>query len=135
MALILNEEQQLLSDSAKEFFTKKMPVSQLRELRDSEAEKGYSEPLWQEMIALGWGGIAISEECGGLGFGYQGLGVVLEESGRTLARVAAIFNLRVRRQCNCLGGQRTAKNRVATAYRNGGFIASISPGGKCHSRP
>jgi len=85
MALVLNEEQQLLSDSAKEFFTKKMPISQLRELRDSDAEIGYSASHWQEMIALGWGGIAISEQHGGLGFGYQGLGVVLEESGRTLA--------------------------------------------------
>ncbi|MBL4866090.1 MAG: acyl-CoA/acyl-ACP dehydrogenase, partial [Pseudomonadales bacterium] len=85
MALTLNEEQQLLSDSAKDFFTKRMPVSLLRELRDNEDELGYSEPHWKEMMELGWGGIVVKEEYGGLDFGYQGLGVVLEEAGRTLA--------------------------------------------------
>ncbi|MBV1882850.1 MAG: acyl-CoA/acyl-ACP dehydrogenase [Pseudomonadales bacterium] len=85
MALTLNEEQQLLSDSAKDFFSKSMPVSLLRELRDNDNELGYSESHWKEMIELGWGGIVVPEAFGGLDFGYQGLGVVLEEAGRTLA--------------------------------------------------
>ncbi|MDZ7685967.1 MAG: acyl-CoA dehydrogenase family protein [Gammaproteobacteria bacterium] len=36
------------------------------------------------MVELGWAGIVIPEDFGGLGFGYMGLGVVMEECGRTL---------------------------------------------------
>ena len=37
------------------------------------------------MVELGWAGIPWPEEHGGLAFGYKGLGVVTEETGRTLA--------------------------------------------------
>ena len=36
------------------------------------------------MVDLGWAGITIPEDFGGLGFGYLGMGVVMEECGRTL---------------------------------------------------
>ena len=85
MPLNYSEEQGLLRDSAKDFFTTTLPVSNLRELRDQKNETGYSTGAWQEMIALGWGGITIPEEFGGLGFGYKGLGVILEQAGKTLA--------------------------------------------------
>ena len=85
MSLNYSEEQGLLRDSAKDFFTTTLPVSNLRELRDQKNEAGYSIDAWQEMIALGWGGITIPEEFDGLDFGYKGLGVILEQAGRTLA--------------------------------------------------
>ena len=34
---------------------------------------------------MGWAGIAIAEEFGGLGYGYTGLGLVLEQAGRNLS--------------------------------------------------
>lgn len=37
------------------------------------------------MVELGWAGITIPEDFGGLGFGHMGMGVVMEECGRTLA--------------------------------------------------
>lgn len=85
MPLNYSEEQSLLRDSAKDFFTTMLPVSNLRELRDQKNETGYSREAWQAMIELGWGGITIPEEFGGLAFGYKGLGVIMEEAGRTLA--------------------------------------------------
>jgi len=36
------------------------------------------------MAAMGWAGVIVPEEFGGAGLGYVGLGVVLEETGRTL---------------------------------------------------
>ena len=85
MPLILNEDQTLLKDSAKDFFTKSMPVKQLRQIRDDEVAVGYSTDSWKEIVDLGWSGITVEEEFGGLEFGYLGLGVILEEGGRTLA--------------------------------------------------
>ena len=43
MALLLNEEQQYLKDTAKDFVQKKAPINHFRELRDSKDETGYSK--------------------------------------------------------------------------------------------
>jgi len=85
MALVLNEEQRMLKDSAKEFFNGNSPVSALRRLRDEKSEKGYDPLVWSQMIDMGWAGLVLSEEYGGLDFGYTGLGQILIESGKTLA--------------------------------------------------
>ncbi|MCB1630544.1 MAG: acyl-CoA/acyl-ACP dehydrogenase [Pseudomonadales bacterium] len=84
MPMVLNEEQRHLRDTAREFLQEKAPVAALRELRDDDDSLGYSQALWAEMAAMGWSGIIIPEEFGGLEFGFAGLGVVLQETGRTL---------------------------------------------------
>ena len=84
MAMILNEEQTMLKDSAKDFCTNNTPIGQLRKLRDESSADGFDRDSWKGMVDLGWAAIPWSEEHGGLAFGYKGLGVVTEESGRTL---------------------------------------------------
>jgi alkylation response protein AidB-like acyl-CoA dehydrogenase len=83
MALVLSEEQQMLRDSAKTFVQEVSPVGALRLLRDGGEE--WSPELWSGMAEMGWTGIAVAEEFGGLEFGYVGAGLVIEECGRTLA--------------------------------------------------
>jgi alkylation response protein AidB-like acyl-CoA dehydrogenase len=85
MALVLNEEQVMLKDSAAGFLTEKATVAHLRALRDSQSDRGFSDDVWSEMVQMGWAGIAIPEEYGGLGYGYTGLGLVLEQVGRNLS--------------------------------------------------
>ncbi len=84
MALVLNQDEQLLKDSAQSFCLHSAPISVLRKLRDSKDETGFDRNLWKQMVELGWAGMAIDENYGGFGFGYSGLGIVLEESGRSL---------------------------------------------------
>ena len=84
MALLFNEEQQYLKDTAKDFVQKNAPINHFRELRDSKDETGYSKELWKQMAELGWAGILISEEYGGSDFGMVGMGGILEETGRCL---------------------------------------------------
>ena len=84
MALVLNEEQLMLKDSARDFLQGRAPVSHLRALRDSDKKEGVSRELWSEMAEMGWPAILVPEQHGGLGYGYTGIGIVLEETGRTL---------------------------------------------------
>ena len=84
MALLLNEEQQYLKDTAKDFVQKNAPINHFRELRDSKDETGYSKELWKQMAELGWAGVLISEEYRGSDFGMVGMGGILEETGRCL---------------------------------------------------
>jgi len=85
MALVLTEEQTMLRDMAKQFFTEQVPVTNLRQLRDDEDENGYDKDVWKQIVELGFAGILIPEEQGGTGFGPIGLGIVMQEAGRTLA--------------------------------------------------
>jgi len=84
MALILNEEQLMLKDAARDFLSERAPVSHLRALRDGDSEEGFSRDLWSEMSEMGWAAILVPEEYGGLAYGFTGMGIVLEECGRTL---------------------------------------------------
>lgn len=84
MPLVLNEEQKMLKDAAKDFCSNRTPITQLRRLRDDRDETGFDRDIWRQMVEMGWAGIIIPEEFGGLGFGHMGMGVVMEESGRTL---------------------------------------------------
>lgn len=84
MPLILNEEQEMLQESARGFLTEKAPVAALRKLRDEKSEEGFSRALWKEMAEMGWAGILVDEAHGGSGFGFVGAGVLAEEMGRTL---------------------------------------------------
>jgi alkylation response protein AidB-like acyl-CoA dehydrogenase len=85
MALVLNEEQVMLKESAAGFLAEKATVAHLRRLRDGASAQGFDGDVWREMAAMGWAGIAIPEEFGGLGYGYTGLGLVLEQIGRNLS--------------------------------------------------
>ena len=85
MSFLLNEEQGLLRDSARDFLSEQSPVSRQRELRDSAAPLGYAPELWAQAVELGWTAAVLPEAAGGLAVGYAGLGAIFEAMGRHLA--------------------------------------------------
>ncbi len=119
MALVLNEEQLMLKESAKDFLQQRAPVSHLRELRDSASERGYSTELWTEMAEMGWTAILVPEQYGGLEYGYSGLGIVLEETGRTLTPNPLLST--------CLMGV-TALTRGGSAEQCGKYLPEVAAG-------
>ncbi|MFP6815129.1 MAG: acyl-CoA dehydrogenase [Pseudomonadales bacterium] len=85
MSLVLNEEQELLQDSARDFVTNSCPIDWLRKVRGEADSIGYDADVWRQMVELGWTAIPFAEDVGGLGLGYAEVGVVLEELGKRLA--------------------------------------------------
>ncbi|MBB4155255.1 alkylation response protein AidB-like acyl-CoA dehydrogenase [Sphingomonas jinjuensis] len=85
MPLYLNDEQTMLRDTAKDFVADAAPVSHLRDLRDADDPTGFSRDLWKQFGEMGFTGILIGEDQGGLGLGHVEAGVVLEEIGRNLS--------------------------------------------------
>jgi alkylation response protein AidB-like acyl-CoA dehydrogenase len=85
MPLYLNDEQTMLRDTAKDFVSENAPVSHMRALRDAKDETGFSRDLWKQFADMGFTGILIGEDQGGLGLGHVEAGVVLEEIGRNLS--------------------------------------------------
>ena len=62
---VLNEEQTMLRDAAKDWARESSPVAELRRLRDAGAGKGFDPAKWAEMGQMGWAGVVIPEEYGG----------------------------------------------------------------------
>jgi len=84
MKLILNEEEQFLRDTAKNFAKERSPITHFRALRDNNDPILWDKDLWSEMSKLGWPGIMIPEKYGGSNFGISGICVVLQECAKTL---------------------------------------------------
>jgi len=84
-SLVLNDDQWIFRDAVKRFAAERTPVSQMRKLRDSNDPVGFSRDVWKEMAGMGWAGVLVPEEFGGVGFGYLGAGLIAEEIGRNLS--------------------------------------------------
>jgi alkylation response protein AidB-like acyl-CoA dehydrogenase len=82
--MYLNDEQDMLVDSARGFLRDAAPVSHMRALRDSHDPAGYAPSLWKQFADMGFTGILVDEADGGLGLGHVEAGILLEEIGRNL---------------------------------------------------
>jgi alkylation response protein AidB-like acyl-CoA dehydrogenase len=85
MAMVLNEDQSMLRDSARDFMASEAPVKHFREFRDKSCKDGFSHGLWKQFAEMGFTGILIPEAEGGMGMGHIEAGIVLEEIGRNLS--------------------------------------------------
>ncbi len=126
MTLVLNEDQEMLQNAARNFCAANAPVSVLRKLRDNKDAFGYSQDLWQKMVALGWAGMAIPEEFGGFSFGYGGLGIVLEETGRTLVPSPLVATVLLGATAVNLAGNETQKQSLLPALANGELLLALA---------
>ena len=126
MAMILNEEQTMLKDSAKDFCATNAPIGQLRKLRDEENPDGFDRGTWASMVELGWAAIPWSEDHGGLAFGYKGLGVVTEESGRTLTASPLYASVWVGGTLINLGGSDEQKAELLPQLAAGELLLALA---------
>ena len=81
---VLNDEQVMLRDMAREWADNEQPVTAFRKLRDAAPAEGYDREAWGVIAQMGWAGIVVPEEHGGSAFGYLSLGLVVEQLGRNL---------------------------------------------------
>ena len=126
MALVLNEEQRLLQDTARDFLAKHAPVAALRQLRNVHDPVGYAPDLWQQMAEMGWASIILPEVYGGLDFGFLGLGVVLEECGRTLTASPLFASAVVGASAVLLGGSEALKQALLPAIADGTMTLALA---------
>ncbi len=84
MALVLTDEQSMLREAAEGFLAEHAPVAQLRRLRDDGGADGFRRETWRQMAELGWAGVLVPEDHGGVAMGHVAAGVIAEEMGRTL---------------------------------------------------
>ncbi len=85
MPLYHDEDQAMLADTARGFMADEgNTTKQLRHWRDRDCPDGFGHALWKQMAGMGFTGMLVGEEDGGLGMGHVEAGIVLEEIGRNL---------------------------------------------------
>ena len=80
--LAFSEEQAMILDVAREFCRDQSDIAAVR--AQLESAGGFAPEVWQQMVALGWAGIALPERVGGAGLGMAAVVPVLEAMGRSL---------------------------------------------------
>jgi alkylation response protein AidB-like acyl-CoA dehydrogenase len=122
----LNEEQTMLRDAARDFLNTRAPVAHLRHLRDNRETDGFSRELWLEMAEMGWAAILIPEAYGGLDYGFVGMGLILEESGRTLTPSPLISTALMATSALLISGNKTLCEQWLPQIASGENFLSIA---------
>lgn len=79
MELGLNQEQEILRDTARNFMKRESPVESLRRLRDQNLP--YDQEIWKRLAEMGWLGVTIPEEYGGASGSFLDLCILMEAMG------------------------------------------------------
>jgi alkylation response protein AidB-like acyl-CoA dehydrogenase len=132
---VLTEEQSMLRDAARTWTREKSPVSAFRKMRDSNAPLGYDPAAFAEMAEMGWTGVIIPEAYGGSEFGYLGLGLILEETGRTLTASPILATALAGASAIILGGAEAQKEAWLPKIATGELVATLAVDEGAHHKP
>ncbi|MFZ0887425.1 MAG: acyl-CoA dehydrogenase family protein [Candidatus Binataceae bacterium] len=135
MLLVLSEEQTMLRDNARGFLGKNAPVAHLRQLRDNRDPLGFSRPLWKECAEMGWAGILVPPDYGGLGLGHVEAGVVMEELGHTLTPLPFLSTAVLAATAIARFGSEPQKNEHLARIVAGDLIAALAVDEATKHRP
>ena len=132
---VLTEEQSMLRDAARTWTQEKSPVSAFRKVRDSGSALGYDPAAFAEMAEMGWTGVIIPEAYGGSDFGYLSLGLILEETGRTLTASPLLSSALAAASAIVLGGSDTQKDAWLPKIASGELVATLAVDEGAHHAP
>lgn len=113
----MTPEQQTIQRTARDLVRSRLPVLELRRLRDTHDPLGIDRAAWRTFAELGLAGLTLPEACGGSGLGFVELGIVLEECGRQLAATPYLSTVVLAGGALLLAGRRELLPAIATGER------------------
>lgn len=132
---VLTEEQTMLRDAAKGWASESAPVGALRKLRDGKSKQSFDPAAWKEMGEMGWAGVIVPEAYDGSAFGYLGLGLILEETGRTLAASPLLSTAMIAASALQLAGSDDQKRAWLPKIATGEAVATLAVDEGAHHAP
>ena len=132
---VLTEEQTMLRDAAKGWTTDSAPVGALRKLRDGKSGASFDPAAWSEMGQMGWAGVIVPEAHNGSAFGYLGLGLVLEETGRNLVASPLLSTALISASALTLAGTDAQKSAWLDKIALGEAVATLAVDEHSHHAP
>lgn len=122
---VLNDEQIMLRDMAREWTQNESPVTEWRKVRSGGDERAFDPAAYQTMAEMGWTGVIIPEEHGGSDFGWMSAGLVIEELGKTLT-ASPIVSSTLAAAAIILAGSDEQKARWLPKLASGEAIATLA---------
>ena len=135
MDLALNESQEMLRRTAREFLEANCPTTLVREMEASG--KGYLPELWRQMAELGWLGLSLPVEYGGEGGDAVDQLVLSEEMGRALLPSPYLASVVTCGRLVELAGSSSHCKAIFPEMAQGKLILSLAvndKGGECSTK-
>jgi len=132
---VLTEDQSLLRDAARGWARDRSPIGALRALRDRGALLGYDPAIWREMAQMGWAGVMVPEAYGGSETSLFAMGLVLEETGRTLTASPLLMSGLVAVSALLLGGGGDQQAGWLPRIADGEIVATLAVDEGPHHAP
>lgn len=105
--IVFTEEEAMLADAGENFLKEKCTFAHVR--RVMEEERGFDPALWEEIVNMGWTGLALPPEWGGAGLGLGAAACLAEAMGQYLLP-SPFLSTTLAGQLLLLGGTQTQKD-------------------------
>jgi acyl-CoA dehydrogenase len=113
-----------LRDQARRFLSEQSTPAVAR--RSLDGQETHAPDLWRAIGEMGWIGAAIPEAYGGAGLGYEGLCVLAEEIGRTVAPVPFASTAYLGAEAILLAGTEAQKREWLPKIADGSTIGCFA---------
>jgi alkylation response protein AidB-like acyl-CoA dehydrogenase len=120
----LSEEQEQLKSGARDFLSNECPPAVVRKVMAEES--GLSPDLYKKIAELGWTGMIVPEEFGGLGLGMLDLAILLEECGYAAMPGPFPFSSGIAASALRLGGSSEQCQRWLPELASGGLTGTVA---------
>ncbi len=125
MRFSFSDEQDQFRAVVQRFMREQCPIAQTRRLL--ETGQDHDRAVWRRACdELGFAGVHVPETCGGLGFGFEELAIVLEESGRSLACLPLFSTAVLATHALLLGASETQQRALLPALLSGAQVAAVA---------
>lgn len=122
---VLNQEQEMLRDLARDWAVNESPVAEFRKVRASGVPEAFDRSVYAKLTGLGLSGVIIPEAHGGSDFGYLSAGLVFEELGKTLT-ASPLLMTTIAASAIVLGGSDAQKARWLPRIASGETVATLA---------
>ena len=124
-----NDDQKLLRDEAEKLLAATCPASRVNEILKSP-DATWDKELWTTIAELGWLGINIPEEMGGLGLGEVELCALAEQLGRAVAPLPVASSIYQFAEALKLAGTPQQREKLLPELASGKHIGCIAKSGQ-----
>ena len=124
MDFSLAEEQQLLKDSVDRFVREEYEFESRRKL--AQSDEGFSRDHWRQMAELGWLGVALPEEYGGIGGGPVEIMVIMEAIGAGLVLEPYFANVVLAGNAVAMAGSKAQKQELLPKLAAGELMMALA---------
>lgn len=132
VSFIRTDEQVMLADTMREFLASSASLDRVRDA--SLTSDAYFADVWQAMAEMGLIGLAIDEEHGGAGYGFEELAVVFEELGAWVTPVPLLSSVMASTAISHAGTQ-SQKSALLPRIASGESIATVAVFEAAHDKP